>query len=51
MLLNWHPFEKKLEEIQKQIADVKARHTRTTLVTVAVEPRTMRVCYPEELDG
>ena len=37
------PLRKKLEEIQKQIAEVKARHTRTTLVTVAVEPRTMRV--------
>ena len=33
----------RLESMDSKIAEVKARHTRTTLVTVAVEPRPMRV--------
>ena len=32
-----------IKEIDRKIADTKARHTRTTLVTVAVPPRSMRV--------
>lgn len=37
------PIRKKLDSLAKQIADVTSQHTRSTLVTVAVEPRTMRV--------
>ncbi|MGB1926726.1 MAG: DUF1549 and DUF1553 domain-containing protein, partial [Rubripirellula sp.] len=32
-----------ITNLDKKIADLKRKHTRTTLVTVAVEPRTMRV--------
>ena len=34
---------KQLDQVNQQIADLKAQHTRTTLVTLAVEPREMRV--------
>lgn len=32
-----------ITNLDKKIAELKRKHTRTTLVTVAVEPRTMRV--------
>ncbi len=36
-------LRQEMSTLEKQIADLKSQHTRTTLVTVAVEPREMRV--------